>query len=131
MTRKAPADTAFLRMLRRKVFEESLSERVIFVDTQNQIRVSVYPAEFATGELDQVRARLEGEGVLKAVVHVAADYDTAHGPFISVVDYLPDGEFYTHFTPRQDTFWSPAEDHADAIKQFRSLFGGGEEEESS
>jgi hypothetical protein len=96
--RHSPDDAAFNRVLREEVEQTNHNERVIFIDTDNNVREAVYPSEFTTGVLQAVRQRLEDSGQLKAVIHISAHVlggPGGRGPRTSVVEYLPTQEWYT------------------------------------
>jgi hypothetical protein len=97
MTRRAPEDPAFNRMVREQI-ESGLNadEKLLFITPDNQIAEAIYPTEFGSGEPARVRDRLEQAGRLKAVVHVSATHigNKVHAPRISLVEYLPEDRIY-------------------------------------
>lgn len=127
-----PKDRALNKVVREQVEGTAPNERVLFIDTDNQVREAVYPSEFETGVLDQVRGRLERDGVLKAVVHISARVlgsPAGHGPRTTVLEYLPDGKFYGLVW--QPPLMSKASDDAfaSALEKTKHLFGNGERKE--
>jgi len=107
--RRAPRDSAFNRVVQTEVMNAAPNERVIFIDTDNQVREVVYPSEFDSDALTSTRSRLEREGVLKAVVHVSATVfgtPAGTGPRTSVVEYLPDGQYYAIQWQARPVFWA-------------------------
>lgn len=100
------------------------NERVVFIDTDNNVREAVYPSEFTSGVLQSVRKRLEDAGVLKGVVHISATTLGAldgHGPRTSVIEYLPSQQhFYLTVQPSRLTW--VAEQPA-ALQATQRLFG--------
>jgi hypothetical protein len=97
MTRKAPNDPVFNRLVREEI-ESGLNvdEKLVFVTNDNEIAEVIYPSEFGNGVPAQVRNRLQQAGRLKAVVHVSAAHigSKVHAPRISLVEYLPDDRYY-------------------------------------
>ena len=121
--RHSPDDTPLNKVLRAEIEQTAKNERVIFIDTDNNVREAVYPSEFNSGVLQSVRKRLEDSGVLKAVVHISATSDgspSGHGSRVSVIEYLPDQEYF--FMRVQPPFgaWLP-EDPA-ALEATQKLF---------
>jgi hypothetical protein len=138
VTRHSPKDPAFNKIIREEVEGNLLQERIIFIDHDNHVREAVYPPEFHTGELQVVRQRMENQGVLKAVVHLAANVPggpKTSNPRTTLVQYLPDGQFYYREWRPPQSGWVGDGDQ-DRLKplqdQFQKLFGDeeGEEEET-
>lgn len=127
MTRRSPRDPALNRVIFDEIHGPAISERVVFIDHLNRLRAAVYVSDFGSGLLDRERTRLESEGVLKAVVHICAETMSDHGPYVSVVEYLPDGMFYTVLSPRiSPPVWHGG--HEDTVANTKKLFNNGEEE---
>lgn len=104
--RTAPNDRAFVRACDAQIEGNSMHERVIFIDNDDEVREVVYASEFRV--LSQVRERLEKSGVLKGVVHVAATVLGArdgHGPRYSTVEYLPDHTRYVRQHVIRPALW--------------------------
>jgi hypothetical protein len=136
MTRKSPKDPAFNRMLHHEIEGTRDEERIIFVDTDNRIREAIYPREFESGVLQVARQRLEGLGVLKAIVHVSAEVigsPTGHGMRTTIIEYLPDEKEYTViYQPNRFSWANPDElddGYQKALTKYKHLFGQDEEGE--
>lgn len=135
MTPRVPRDRALNRLIDAEVEGTTPNERLIFVDTDNQIREVVFPSAFATGDHLVVRERLEKLGVLKAVVHISATVfgtPSGHGPRTSVVEYLPDGKYYATTYQPAISIRASKDDWQAAMQKTKKLFGngGGEERKS-
>lgn len=121
-------DYALKTMIRDQIEGLSPDERVIFVDTDNEIREAVYPREFTSGVLAQVRERLDSQGVLKVVLHVSAwasGSPDGHGYRVSVVEYLPDHSYHGIWRHVEPSFWmdDDNENFRTALRRTKQLFG--------
>jgi hypothetical protein len=130
--RYTPDDAAFNKVVTAQIEGGEPDERMIFIDTDNRVREVVYASEFENGVLQSVRTRLEGRGVLKAVVHISATVlgtRSGHGPRYSTIEYLPDERYYVRQHIVRPSVWvTKAELIETAIEATQSRFTREEEE---
>lgn len=129
--RNAPPDAPLRRAISSHIEGLTADESIGFYDTDNELREVIYSAEFETGEIQRVRNRLEDMGILKAVVHFAAEVKGArggHGLRVSVMEYIPDGKWYGMLYQPNLMTWAHDSDFRDALEGSKELFGNGKEE---
>ena len=108
-----PDDEAFIHAVDLQIENNSMHERVVFMDHDNEVREVIYAREFRDGHLQRERERLEKAGVLKGVVHIAATVlgkRDGHGPRLSTVEYVPNGQRYVRQHTIRPALWMEAED---------------------
>lgn len=129
MTRRAPQDSGLNRLIQTEIRGPNPTERMLFVDTDDQLREVVYANEFDNGILGLIRTRLVESGVLKAVLHLCAKTVSpgTHGSFVSVLEYLPNGRRYAIMN-KAHLEWESGSGHKDIMDRSKKLFESSEEE---
>jgi hypothetical protein len=125
-----PDDQEFVSAVDKQIENNSMHERVVFMDHDNEVREVIYAKEFKNNHLQRERERLEKEGVLKGVVHIAATVlgkRDGHGPRLSTVEYVPNGQRYVRQHTISPALWMENQDLVDnALEATDAVFRGEE-----